>query len=88
MTLTGMQIFKLLPKTNCTICGFPTCLAFAINIAASQTKLSDCPFLSEETRAKINGTLPITADEIIDLSDVLRPVGEKQIEDDSWGNPS
>jgi CO dehydrogenase/acetyl-CoA synthase gamma subunit (corrinoid Fe-S protein) len=25
MTLTGMQIFKLLPKTNCTICGFPTC---------------------------------------------------------------
>ena len=27
MALTGMQIFKLLPKTNCKECGVPTCLA-------------------------------------------------------------
>ena len=30
MALTGLQIYKQLPKTNCKDCGFPTCLAFAM----------------------------------------------------------
>jgi acetyl-CoA decarbonylase/synthase complex subunit gamma len=34
MGLTGMEIFKLLPKTNCRECGFNTCLAFAMSWAA------------------------------------------------------
>jgi ArsR family metal-binding transcriptional regulator len=34
MALTGIQIFKLLPKTNCKECGVPTCLAFAMNLAS------------------------------------------------------
>jgi acetyl-CoA decarbonylase/synthase complex subunit gamma len=28
MALTGIQILKMLPKTNCGECGIPTCLAF------------------------------------------------------------
>ncbi len=36
MALTGIQIFKLLPKTNCGECGSPTCLAFAMALAAGQ----------------------------------------------------
>ncbi|NWG33990.1 MAG: hypothetical protein HXY42_06075, partial [Chloroflexi bacterium] len=27
MALSGIQIYKLLPQTNCKECGFPTCLA-------------------------------------------------------------
>ena len=45
MALTGIQIFKLLPKTNCGECGVPTCLAFAMNLAVGQSgtgRLSLC----------------------------------------------
>ena len=51
MALTGMHIYKQLPRTNCKDCGFPTCLAFAMQVAAKQKALTDCPHLSEEARA-------------------------------------
>ena len=50
MALTGIQIFKYLPKTNCKECNFPTCLAFAMRLAAAQAKLSDCPYVSDEAK--------------------------------------
>ena len=53
MALSGIQIYKLLPKTNCKDCGFPTCLAFAMKLAAKQVKLSDCPHVSEEASAQL-----------------------------------
>ena len=40
MALTGIEIFKLLPKTNCGECGVPTCLAFAMKLAAGQAELA------------------------------------------------
>jgi ArsR family metal-binding transcriptional regulator len=48
MALTGIQIFKLLPKTNCGECGVPTCLAFAMNLAAGKAELDACPYVSDE----------------------------------------
>ncbi|MHC4983015.1 MAG: acetyl-CoA decarbonylase/synthase complex subunit gamma [Planctomycetota bacterium] len=51
MAMTGMDIYKNLPKTNCKDCGFPTCLAFAMQVAAKQKALTDCPHLSEEAEA-------------------------------------
>ena len=36
MALTGIQIFKLLPGTNCKKCGAATCLAFAMNLASGK----------------------------------------------------
>ncbi len=53
MPLTGIEIFKLLPKTNCKECGVPTCLAFAMNLAVGKAELSACPYVSEEARAKL-----------------------------------
>jgi len=53
MPLTGIEIFKLLPKTNCKECGEPTCLAFAMKLAAGKAELSACPYVSEETKAKL-----------------------------------
>ena len=52
MALTGIQIFKLLPKTNCKECGVPTCLAFAMNLASGKAELDSCPYVSEEARAQ------------------------------------
>ncbi len=50
MALSGLDIYKLLPKTNCKECGFPTCLAFAMQIAAKKAELSKCPHVSEEAK--------------------------------------
>ncbi len=47
--MTGIEIYKHLPKTNCKKCGFPTCLAFAMKVAQKQVDISLCPHLSEES---------------------------------------
>ena len=47
MALTGIEIYKFLPKTNCKECGFPTCLAFAMKLAAKGVELSLCPYVAE-----------------------------------------
>ncbi len=53
MALTGLDIFKLLPKTNCKKCGMPTCLAFAMALAQKRAKLDDCPDVSEQAKQKL-----------------------------------
>ncbi|MCX7935024.1 MAG: acetyl-CoA decarbonylase/synthase complex subunit gamma, partial [Planctomycetota bacterium] len=50
MALTGLQIQKLLPGTNCKECGSNTCLAFAMKLAAKKAELSQCPYASEEAK--------------------------------------
>jgi ArsR family metal-binding transcriptional regulator len=44
---TLMEVYKLLPQTNCKQCGQPTCYTFALKLVASQKKLDDCPPLFE-----------------------------------------
>ena len=53
MALTGLDIFKLLPKTNCGECGVPTCMAFAMKLAAKNVELAACPYASEQAKQKI-----------------------------------
>lgn len=65
MGMTGIEIYKLLPQTNCGDCGVPTCLAFAMKLAAGQAELSKCPHVSAESRAKLESAsappvLPVT----------------------------
>ncbi|MBA3071657.1 MAG: acetyl-CoA decarbonylase/synthase complex subunit gamma, partial [Nitrospirae bacterium] len=50
MALSGVEIFKLLPRTNCKKCGHPTCLAFAMKLAQRQASLDQCPDVSEEAK--------------------------------------
>ena len=53
MALTGLEIFKLLPKTNCKKCGMPTCLAFAMALAQKRAKLDSCPDVSQDAKDKL-----------------------------------
>lgn len=53
MALSGIQIYKLLPQTNCKDCGFPTCLAFAMKLASKQVELSACPHVSEASKVQL-----------------------------------
>lgn len=48
MALTGLQIHKLLPGTNCKECGSNTCLAFAMKLAQKKIELAACPYASDE----------------------------------------
>ena len=54
MALTGLDIYKKLPKTNCKECGVPTCLAFAMKVAAGQVALDQCPRLSDSARGELS----------------------------------
>lgn len=53
MALSGLQVYKLLPKTNCKDCGFPTCMAFAMQLAAGKVELEKCPHVAQEIAAEL-----------------------------------
>lgn len=55
--LTPLEIYKVLPKTNCGRCLLPTCLAFSAAIVAGQKKMTDCPFLPEQDVKHLSGRL-------------------------------
>lgn len=64
MALSGLDIYKLLPASskdpaekahaNCKECGFPTCLAFAMKLAAKQAELSLCKYVNEDAKSKLS----------------------------------
>jgi acetyl-CoA decarbonylase/synthase complex subunit gamma len=64
MALSGLEIYKLLPggikpphpKANCKECGFPTCLAFAMKLAAKQAELSLCKYVSDDAKGKLEAS--------------------------------
>ncbi len=55
MPLTALDIYKILPKTNCGECGFPTCLAFAMQLATKKAAIDACPYASEDAKATLAG---------------------------------
>lgn len=54
----AMEIFKLLPGTNCGKCIVPTCLAFAVAVFKGDRCLKDCPFLDDSILDQYDGQFP------------------------------
>lgn len=50
---TVLDIFRVLPGTNCGRCGFQTCMAYAAELRTDPGKLTLCPDLKEEEYMKI-----------------------------------
>ena len=48
---TAMGAYKLLPRTNCKLCGEPTCFVFAGKLVAGQRQVADCPPLADQAQA-------------------------------------
>ena len=46
--LKVIEILKLLPMTNCKVCGYAACMAYAAALREGEISLSDCPPLWEE----------------------------------------
>ena len=80
MALTGLDIYKLLPKTNCKKCGRPTCLAFAMQLAQKKANLSDCPDVSEEAK-KVLGAAAAPPIKLVTIGTGARQVqiGEENV---------
>jgi ArsR family metal-binding transcriptional regulator len=56
-----IDLFKLLPRTNCKQCGFATCLAYADALRSGQVRMEDCRLLAEakyaNTKVKLESLL-------------------------------
>ena len=80
MALTGMDIFKMLPKTNCQDCGVATCLAFAMKLAAGQVELDACPHLTAEVREKLEeASAPPVRQVVIGTGDSALRIGGETV---------
>src|SRR5512143_522793 len=80
MALTGIEIFKLLAKTNCKECGFPTCLAFAMALASGKAELDKCPYVSEEVREKLaEASAPPIRPIKIGMKDGVKTIGGETV---------
>ncbi len=80
MALSGLQIFKLLAKTNCKECGFPTCMAFAMQLAAGKTELDKCPYVSDEAKAALGeASAPAVRKVTVGAGDLAVTVGEETV---------
>lgn len=52
-----LEILRLLPKTNCGLCGEPTCMVFAVRVTEGVKGPEDCPTLSKESRIRLDDYL-------------------------------
>jgi ArsR family metal-binding transcriptional regulator len=46
--LKVIEILRLLPLTNCKVCGYAACMAYAAALREGEIRLEDCPPLWEE----------------------------------------
>ena len=46
--LSPIEVYMLLPKTNCKKCGEENCMAFAVKLVNRETSLDKCPELEKE----------------------------------------
>lgn len=74
MALKALEIYKMLPKKNCKECGYPTCLTFAMKLAAGKADADSCPYLDDATKELLRGATrpPIRL--------VKLGVGERQVQ--------
>ncbi len=80
MALTGVEIFKLLPKTNCKKCGYPTCLAFAMKLAQGQVSIDSCPDIPEDIKQKLaEASAPPVKPIIFGTGDKAVKLGEETV---------
>jgi len=92
MPLSALEIFKLLPKTNCKKCGQPTCLAFAMQLAMKKVSLSQCPDVSAEAKAALeSASAPPIRKVIVGSDEAAFSVGQETVlyrHDDKFYNPT
>lgn len=65
MKVTAMDIYRLLPQTNCEVCGEASCMAFATKLSEKETQLELCTEMDTEQFEKLESLLAPAVREII-----------------------
>jgi len=47
-----LEVYRLLPKTNCGKCGLQACMAFSVELLSGNKKLSDCIEVKDDAALK------------------------------------
>ncbi len=76
-SFNSMDLFKVLPKTNCRECKSSTCLAFSVLVFKGENNASDCPYLSEDLIEKFDGTIQKKATPVPGPEEALNYLKEK-----------
>jgi len=79
MALSGLQIQKLLPGTNCKECGSSTCMAFAMKLAAKKAMLSECPYASDEAKQTLGAASEPPVKGVKIGAEIISPLGEETV---------
>lgn len=77
--LSALDIYKLLPQSNCKICDFPSCFAFACALSKQQTTQKQCPsFISPistkavyplyDSKGKLSSTISLDTNSSTEIS--------------------
>ncbi|HMK54755.1 MAG TPA: acetyl-CoA decarbonylase/synthase complex subunit gamma [Methanobacteriaceae archaeon] len=64
MQVTAMEIYRLLPKTNCEKCGEASCMAFATKLSDKETDLELCTQLAANEMDELEALLAPSVREI------------------------
>ena len=75
-----LEIYKILPRTNCGQCFLPSCLAFSAAVISGDKKLEDCPFIKEVDTQKVTPTVVTTEPYEIMRGEDLKLLQDKIIE--------
>jgi len=83
MPLKASDIQKKLPsggKKNCRECGFPTCFAFAMKLAAGTTSVDKCPYLSIDVKNEfIESLSPLIRGVTIGQGENALSIGQEEV---------
>lgn len=80
MAVTAMDVYRLLPKTNCAKCGEASCMAFATKLSEKETDLELCTQLSANEADKLADVLaPAVREIIIGKGNKARMIGGDEV---------
>jgi acetyl-CoA decarbonylase/synthase complex subunit gamma len=75
--LSPIDVYKLLPKTNCKECGEKNCMAFATKLVSRETSLENCPpLLTKEHKKAYKQLMELLKSAI---KEVVIGVGERAV---------
>jgi acetyl-CoA decarbonylase/synthase complex subunit gamma len=82
--LSPIDVYKLLPKTNCKECGLDNCMAFATKIVNREINIDQCPPLLKKENEKAYNQLkellkPAVKEVIVGVGDKAKKLGGKLV---------
>lgn len=84
MTHSTIDIYKLLPKTNCKECRTPSCMAFAALMFKGEREIGECPYVSKEVidlfKGAVKKTNTVEADREKFLDSLKQRVAQTDLE--------